>query len=246
MHRAFALGDAAAAPAVHADRVHLVDIGHGAVLIGEVADGVDRRDVAVHRIDALEDDELRPLAGRCQELLEMGEVVVAEDALVAAGLAHALDHRVVVLGVRQDDAARDQAGDGRDAGLVRDVARGEDEGRVLAVQVGELGLELDHRMVVARDVARAAGAGADAHRGLGHGAHHGEVLAHAEIIVRAPHRDLARPVGRMPDRRREAPGDALEIGEDAVAALGLEALDGAFEEALVIHGRGRGLGEARL
>jgi hypothetical protein len=46
----------------------------------------------------------------------------------------------------------------------------------------------------------------------------------------------------MAESRREAPGDALEIGEDAVAALGLEALDGAFEEALVIHRRDRGSG----
>jgi hypothetical protein len=30
--------DAAAARAVHADRVHLVDIGHRAVALGEIAD----------------------------------------------------------------------------------------------------------------------------------------------------------------------------------------------------------------
>ena len=80
VHDAVALGDAAAARAVHADRVDLVDIGHGAVLLGEIADLLDRRDVAVHRIEALEGDQLRPLGTRGdQQLLEMRDVVVAED-----------------------------------------------------------------------------------------------------------------------------------------------------------------------
>ena len=196
MHHAVALGDAAAARAVHADRMDLVDIGHGVVALGEIADRVDRRDVAVHRIDALERDQLRPVARRLQQLFEMREIVVAENLLVAAGLADALDHRIVVVGVRQDQAVRNQLGDGRDAGLVRDIARGEDQRGGLAVQVGELALQLDQRMVGAGDVAGAAGAGAHAGRGLDHGADHLGVLAHAEIVVGAPDHDLARrPAG---------------------------------------------------
>ncbi len=50
-----------AALAIHADRMDFVDIGHRAVFLGEVADRADRRDVAVHRIDALEQDQLRPV-----------------------------------------------------------------------------------------------------------------------------------------------------------------------------------------
>ena len=61
-HDAVALGDAAAARAVKADRVHLVEIGQRAVLLGQIADRGDRRDVAVHRVDALEDDDLRRVA----------------------------------------------------------------------------------------------------------------------------------------------------------------------------------------
>ena len=45
-------------------------------------------------------------------------------------------------------------------GEIGDPAGGEDERRRLAVQVGELGLELDDRMVRAGNVAGAAGAGA--------------------------------------------------------------------------------------
>ena len=151
-----ALGDAAAARAVHADRVDFVDVGHGVVALGELDDLLDRRDVAVHRVEALEHDELGGRIRRLQELLEMRDVVVPPHLLLAAGPAHALDHRVVVELVRQDQAVRHQRGDGRDAGEIGDPARGEDERRLLAVQIGELRLELDDAMVGAGDVAGAA------------------------------------------------------------------------------------------
>ena len=79
VHDAGLFANAAAARAVHADRVHLVDIGHRAVTLGESGDFGDRRDIAVHRIEALEHDQLRPIARRDQQLFEMGEVIVAED-----------------------------------------------------------------------------------------------------------------------------------------------------------------------
>jgi hypothetical protein len=41
VHQPLALGDAAAARAVHADRVDLVDIGHRAVLVADVEDLLD-------------------------------------------------------------------------------------------------------------------------------------------------------------------------------------------------------------
>ena len=118
-------------------------------------------------------------------------------------LADALDHRIVVVGVGQDQAVRDELGDGRDAGLVRDVAGGEDQRRLLAVQVGEFALERDQRMIGAGDVAGAARAGAHPGRGLDHGADHLGMLAHAEIVVGAPDHDLARPLRRVPDGVRE-------------------------------------------
>ena len=70
VHDAVALGDAAAARAVHADRVNLVDIGHRAIALGEIADLGQRRDIAVHRIQALAGDQFRPVGpGRAQQLL---------------------------------------------------------------------------------------------------------------------------------------------------------------------------------
>ena len=165
----------------------------------------------------------------------MRDVVVAPDRLLAAGLAHALDHRIVVQRVGQDQAVRQQLGDGRDAGLVRHVARGEDQRGLLAVQVGELGLELDQRMIGAGDVARAARAGAHARRGLDHRADHLGVLAHAEIVVGAPDHDVALALRRMPVGVREPAGDALQVGEHPVAPLVPQRLQGTREKFVIIH-----------
>ena len=167
MGEALALGDAAAAFAIEADGVDLVDVGQRIPALRRVEDLLDRRDVAVHRIEAFEHDELRPLErlGR-EQLLEMGDVVVAEDLLLAARAPHALYHRIVVERVGEDEAVRQEARNRRDRGEVRDPARRKGERRGLPVQVGELGLELDDRMVGAGDVARAAGARAMRPRGL--------------------------------------------------------------------------------
>ena len=236
MRRIVALGDAAAARAVHADRVHFVDIGHRVVFVGEIADRVDRRDVAVHRIEALEDDQLGPRRiGGLQQFLEMRDVIVPPDHLVAAGLPHALDHRIVVERVRQDQAVRQELGDGRNAGLVRDVARCEQKCGFLAVQVGEFALQLDQRMVGAGDVAGAAGAGAHAGGDVDHGADHLRVLGHAEIIVGTPDDDVALAFGRVPMGVREPAGDALEIGENAISALVAQFIQRRHEEVIVIH-----------
>ena len=177
-------------------------------------------------------------SARRQQLFEMRHVVVAENLLLAMRLAHALDHRIVVPGIRQDQAIRHQPRQRRDAGFVGDVAGGEDQRRFLAVQIGELALKLDQRMIVAGDIAGAAGAGAHPGRGLDHGADHLGVLAHAEIVVRAPDHDVLRPVRRMPHRMRKAPGDAFEVGKHAVAPLAMQPVERAGEIAAIIDGRG--------
>ena len=64
------------------------------------------RDVAIHGIDGLENDNFRgvPLIF-LKEAFEMLQVVVPLDPLRAAALAHALDHRGVVLLIREDNRA---------------------------------------------------------------------------------------------------------------------------------------------
>ncbi len=57
----------------------LVEIGHGAVRLGHVAELGDRRDVAVHRVDRFEGDELRELRIDEAELaVEVVGVVMAK------------------------------------------------------------------------------------------------------------------------------------------------------------------------
>ena len=148
--------------AVHADRMDFVEIGQRVIFVGEVADRGDRRDVAVHRIDALERDQLGRFGvlGR-KQFLEMIEVVVAEHALLAARTLDPGDHRGVVELVREDHAAGEQLAERRQRRLVRHVAGGEQQRAFLAVEARQLGLQLGMVMGVAADVAGAAGAGAD-------------------------------------------------------------------------------------
>ena len=236
VHGVVAFADAAAARAVHADRVHFVDIGHGAVALGEIADRMHRRHVAVHGIEALEHDQLRPLGiGGLEQLFEVADVVMPPHLLLAAGLAHALDHGIVVERVRQDQAVRQQLGDGRDAGLVRDIAGSEQQRGRFAVQVGELALQLDQRVVGAGDVAGAPGAGAHAGGDVDHGADHLGVLGHAEIVVGAPDHYFALAGRRVPVGVRKAAGDSLQVGKYPVTALVPQFCQGGREKYAVIH-----------
>ena len=238
MGDAVTLRNAAAAGTVHADGVDLVEIGQRFIAVGEVADRRDRGDVAVHRIDALESDQLGRLGRRFgQQLLEMFEVIVPEDALLAARIADARDHRGVIELVRKNDAARQQLAQGRQRCLVRYEARGEQKRRLLAMQARKLALQLDMVMGIAADIAGAAGAGADLVQRFLHGGDHGRVLAHAQIVVRAPDGDRLRAIvaGKALGVGILALG-AQDIDEHAVAALDMKAVDRGSEDAVVIHG----------
>ena len=53
-----------------------------------------------------------------------------------------------------------------------------------------------------------------------HASTHDRMLAHGEIVVAAPHRDVARLLAlAMQARAREGADDALELGEYTVAAF---------------------------
>ncbi len=77
-----------------------------------------------------------------------------------------------------------------------------------------------------------------------HGRQHGGMLAHAEIVVGAPDGHFlgsaALGGGAMAQRQGEAAGQALQIGEDAIASLGLQPGDRIAEMLFVIHGHGPG------
>src|SRR6516225_6926215 len=122
----------------------LVNVGHRSMVLRKVTDAVHWSDVAVHRVESFEHDQLWPLRSLCrQQFLQMSDVVMAPDLLFNAGTAHALNHRIVVAGVRQDYAVRKQLGYSRDASLVGHIARGEDQRRFLAVQLRKFALQLE-------------------------------------------------------------------------------------------------------
>ena len=233
---AVALGDAAAVGAVHADGVHLVEIGQCVVPFGEVAHRGDRRDVAVHRIDAFERDQLGRLGILvAQQLLEMVEVVVAEHALLAARILDARDHRGVVEFIREDHAAGEQLAQRRQRRFVGHVARGEEQSALLGVEPGELGLKLGMIMGVAADVAGAARSGADfAQRGF-HRLDHRGVLAHAQIVVGAPHGDRLGAVAAKAARIGKAALGPQDVDEHAVAAFVVKPLDRRPEDFVVVQ-----------
>jgi len=97
----------ATARPVEADRVHLVEMGHRSEALGDVADFVDRGDVAIHRIDRLEANELGLVAGHTlQQSRQIRGVIVAENVLFGAAAADASDHRGMVVGVRKHHHAQ--------------------------------------------------------------------------------------------------------------------------------------------
>src|SRR3954452_17620985 len=91
-------------------------------------------------------------------------------------------------------------------------------------------------MRIAADVTRPARAGADFTQGFFHCLYHGGMLAHAEIVVRAPDGDRLRPIAAEAARVGEAALGSQYVDEHAVAALVVKALDRGFEDAVVVHG----------
>ena len=61
------------------------------------------------------------------------------------------------------------------------------------------------------------------------------MLAHAEIVVRAPHRNLGADA--VIKGARKAPAAPFKIGKDAVPALGAQPIQALFEKGFVIHRR---------
>ena len=216
--------------------MHLVEVGQRAVFLGEIADRADRRHQPVHGVDRLEGDHLGPVAIDLRQLgLEVSQIVVAPDHLLAAAVADAGDHGGVVLGVREDDEPRQQLAQGRQRGVVGDVGGGEQQRRLLAVQIGQLGLELDVIVGGAGDVARAAGARAGRVDRLVHGGEHGRMLAHAEVVVGAPDGDRPGAAAHIVAGGGKTAAIAPDVGEHPVAAFILERLQRLGKGLAVVH-----------
>jgi hypothetical protein len=135
-----------------------------------------------------------------------------------------------------DDDAGDLGGQRAERRPVRDIARGEDQRRRLAVQVGQLALQLHVVMVGAGDVARAARPGAAFVDRLVHRGNHLLVLAHAQIVVRAPDRHiLRRAILAVPRRLRKLPRMTLQIRKHTVIARIAQRAKPIREELVKMH-----------
>ena len=121
------LAGAGAARAEHAERVGLVDHQPGAVTAAQLGDLGQRRDVALHREDAVDDDQdaAAVAGGLLERVLEPVDPVVAEGAQLGAREDAAVEDRGVVAGVDDDGVAG--AEDRPERAEVRLVAGGEDE-----------------------------------------------------------------------------------------------------------------------
>ena len=81
---------------------------------------------------------------------------MVEDDFGSTRVANALDHGGVVHVVGEDDAAREFGAKSGESGVIRDIARGENESGGLAVKGGEFLLECEVGCTVACDVTGAS------------------------------------------------------------------------------------------
>jgi hypothetical protein len=68
-----------------------------------------------------------------------------------------------------------------------------------------------------------------------HGREDGGVLSHTQVIVGAPHCDLARPAGVTMGGAGEGPGVTLQIGKYTVPSFAMEFLKLPAEMGFVVH-----------
>ena len=167
----------------------------------------------------------------------MGDVVVAEDPAHGAGVADAGDHRGVVERVGVELAARQQRAQRLQRRLVGDIARGEDAGRLPCRAGRRARARARHAACWCRRCCACRRRPSPGRRSARlHGLDHGRMLAHGEIVVAAPHGDVARRLAvAMQAGARKGADDALQLGEDAIAALVVQAAQMAGEECLVVH-----------
>src|SRR5512132_1926694 len=147
----------------------------------------------------------------------------------------ALDHRVVVLRIGKNHAFGQQAAQRRQRRQVGDPAGTEQQRRLPAVQIGQLALQQHVVVIGAGDVAGAAGTRAAPRDGLVHRRQYRGMLPHPEIVVRAPHRDLADFARAMAQCPRKTARLTLQVGEHAVTALPLQGAEPLGEKVFVVH-----------
>src|SRR3954471_950453 len=218
--------------AQHADPVGLVDHQAGAVRAAERGHVGQRREVALHREEAVDDHQHPPAVrlGAREHRLELVQPVVAEGPHPRAGERDGVEDRRVVAAVAHDSVAgveqrADRAG-------VGEVARGVDDRVLRAHPLGQLALELEVQRGGAVHEARAGQARAVVLERLARGGLDARVAGQPEVVVRAE-RD---PLLALHQGDRAGLGlDHPEVRHQVVLAGGAQLLQalvaaGLFEE----------------
>lgn len=131
----------------------LIQESNSTVFISQVTDLLDGPDTTAHRVDALEGDDLGRVLRELLELrLEILQVVVFPDDLLRARVTNALDHGGMVGRVGEVDATGELGAESGEGGVVGDIAGREDESSGLAVESGQLLLEVEVPGTVTGDV----------------------------------------------------------------------------------------------
>ena len=144
---------------VHAHRMDLVDIGRWRCTCpARSAISPDRRDVAVHGMNAFEYDQLGALALAAEAGFQMADVIMAEDALFQRPGGAALDIEAWLARPAGSTVGQRAVRWWRSPPRWRRIQRGEDQPGFLAVQVGGFPFSSTSGLLVAGNVAGAAGA----------------------------------------------------------------------------------------
>ena len=216
----------------------VVDHHDGAVFFGESGELVDGADVAIHRKDAVGDEEFaaRLVLDFAEQLFGVGDVFVAEDFDLRAGEAGAVDDGGVIELVGDDEVFfAEDSGDG--AGVGGESALEDDAGFDI-LEAGDFLLQLHVDFHGSGDGANGAGADTVVADGLDGGFTQFGVIAEAEIVVGGEIDDPAAVVGA--DR-------GLDVVEDAQAKMGalLPKLVELGGEVLELGAFGEGSGHGR-
>ena len=195
------------------------------------------RDIAIHGIDAFKGNQFRYFRIFCsQQLFQMLQIIVPEHPFLAAAVLDPGNHRRMIQFVGKDDAARQNLGQCRQRCLIRHIARGEQQGTGLAVPVGQLALELDVIMGVAANIAGSARSRTDIMQSFFHRRDHIGMLAHRQIIVRAPDGYRLRTVV-MRETARIGKGTLVSqyVYKDPIAAFCMEPVNRLRKYLVVVH-----------
>src|ERR1700740_3616897 len=102
----------------------------------------------------------------------------------------ALDHRGVVCRIGEDDTVGNFSGQCGKSSLICDVARGEEQRSLLAMEIGKLAFQKHVVMASPGNVACSACAGSNSIECLVHRCEHRRMLTHPEVIIGTPHSHL--------------------------------------------------------